>query len=56
MPDEEIRTEAVTDLKAVNNAHYAEVTPSWVNVERKKCDFHLHHSSTSFQVEQIIDI
>ena len=39
MPDEEIRTEVATDLKAVNNAHYAEVMPSWVNVERIKCDF-----------------
>ena len=56
MSDEEIRTEVVTDLKAGNNAHYAEVMPSWVNVERMKCDFIFHHSSTSFQVEQIIDI
>ena len=41
MPDEEIRTatEITTDLEAVNNAHYAEVMPSWVNVERMKYDF-----------------
>ena len=51
MPGEEIRTEVET--KTVNNAHYAEVMPFWVNVERIKCDFHL---SLLFYFLQNIDI
>ena len=42
--------------EAVNNAHYAAVMPSEVNVGRMKCNFNLCYSSISFWVEQNIDI
>ena len=50
MPHREMGAEVTAE--AVNNAHYAEVMPSWVNIGRMNCDFNLCCSSISFWVEQ----